>query len=88
MIKNYMEILVDEVFSEINYKYKICDNKTCIDDIKSIALNNLQPKYFTSSATEAEKKAFLLDKQRRISAVASLVSAKQVVCGKCKKNEE
>jgi competence protein ComFB len=88
MIKNYMEILVDEIFDEIRTNYKICDNKTCIDDIKSVALNNLQPQYFTSTATDSEKMAFLLDKQRRITVMASIISAKETVCKNCKKNED
>ncbi|MFS8541124.1 MAG: late competence development ComFB family protein [Tissierellales bacterium] len=88
MIKNYMEILVDEIFDEISKNYKICTNETCIDDIKSVALNNLQPQYFTSDVSESEKKAFLLDKQRRIAVMASIISAKETVCKNCKKNED
>lgn len=88
MIKNYMEILVDEIFDEISRNYKICINETCIDDIKSVALNNLQPQYFTSDISESEKKAFLLDKQRRIAVMASIISAEKIVCKHCKKNED
>lgn len=88
MVKNYMEILVDEIFQEVNIKYKVCDNKKCINDIKSVALNNLEPKYFTSAGSEGEKKAFLLDKQRRISVVASIIEAKKIICKNCRKNED
>lgn len=88
MIKNYMEILVDEIFNEINAKYKICDDQKCVEDIKSTALNELQPKYFTSSSDEAEKKAFLLDNQRRISVIASIIAAQKAMCSNCKKNED
>ncbi len=88
MLKNYMEILVDEIYDEISGNYKICNNEKCIHNIKAVALNNLQPKYFTTDASEAEKKAFLLDKQRRISVMASIIEAKKTVCDDCKKNED
>lgn len=58
MIKNYMEILVDEVYSEIKGSYKKCICPNYDTDIKSIALNNLTPKYFLSSDSEGKKRLF------------------------------
>ncbi len=49
MLKNYMEILVDEVYSEVKNKYSICQCEKYTKDIKSIALNNLPPVYFLSN---------------------------------------
>lgn len=79
MVKNYMEILVSEVLNEMIDKYQICKCSECIDDIKSIALNNLPQVYFLSNSSESERKAFLLDRQRRISVLAKVVVAIQVI---------
>ncbi len=50
-----MEILVDEVYSEVKNKYSICQCEKYTKDIKSIALNNLPPVYFLSNVSEGEK---------------------------------
>lgn len=83
MIKNYMELLVDEIFNEIKTSYGICNEKKCQHDIKSIALNNLPTAYFKFDATEADKKAFLLERQRRISVLAKVAEAADIVCNTC-----
>ncbi len=88
MLKNYMEILVDQVFNEVIDKYDICVNESCSNDIKAIALNNLKPVYFLSSVNEGEKKAFLLDRQRKITVLAKITEAVDVVCGKCEDKQQ
>lgn len=79
MAKNHMEILVGEIVNEVIQNYDICKCDDCINDIKSIALNNLEPKYFVSSINEGQKKAFLLNRQTRISVLAKVIEAIQVV---------
>lgn len=88
MIKNYMEILVDEVYNEVKDKYEICKYEEYIDDIKSIALNNLPPVYFLSNVSEGEKKAFLLDRQRKITVLAKITEAVEIVSKKCKHDKK
>ncbi|GFN36547.1 late competence development ComFB family protein [Tepidimicrobium xylanilyticum] len=88
MVQNYMEVLVDEIFEEIKHLCKSCKKPYYQDDIKSVALNNLPPVYFLSSTTDAEKKAFLLDRQRRITVLAALTQAKDIVCDKCRYTKE
>lgn len=88
MIKNYIEILVDEIFDEIKESYGICNEEKCKHDIKSIALNNLPTAYFKSDATDAEKKAFLLERQRRISVLAKVAEAADIVCSKCTRKQK
>ncbi len=82
MLKNYMEILVDEVYSEVKNKYSICQCEKYTKDIKSIALNNLPPVYFLSNVSEGEKKAFLLDRQRKITVLAKITEAVEIVVKK------
>lgn len=80
MVKNYMELLVDEVYQEIRPLYSNCNIDPCVHDIKSMALNNLPPAYFKENISEGEKKAFLLDRQRRISVLAKVAQAADYIC--------
>ncbi len=79
MNKNYMEILVDEITNDVLKQYDICKCENCIDDIKSIALNNLPPAYFLSNVNEGEKRAFLLNRQKRVSVLAQVAEAIKIV---------
>lgn len=82
MVKNYMEILVSETINDVIKDYDICTCDDCLNDIKSIALNNLPPVYFLSSTDESQKKAFLLDRQRKISVLAKVAEAIEIVSKK------
>lgn len=88
MIKNYMEILVDEIYNEIKNLYGNCDIEECKHNIKSMALNNLPPAYFNLNASEASKKAFLLERQRRITVLAKVAEAADSICSKCSKKHK
>ena len=83
MIKNYMELLVDEIYNEVKSLYGNCNEDDCVHDIKAMALNNLPPIYFKYDASEGEKKAFLLQRQRRITVLAKVAEAADLVCSKC-----
>lgn len=49
MLKNYMEIVVDDILSDILRKKDLkCECKMCINDIKAITLNNLKPMYVST----------------------------------------
>lgn len=84
MLQNYMELLVNEVYTEVKNKYLVCEKPECKNDVKSLALNNLPPVYFLSSVSDGEKAAFLVDRQRKISVLSQLTQAAEVVCGQCK----
>ena len=84
MLKNYMEVLVDEIYSEVQSIYKDCKTEKCVEDIKSVALNNLPPMYFSNNIDEGTKKAFLLERQRRITVLAKVPEAADIVCANCK----
>lgn len=88
MIKNYMELLVDEVFQEVKSIYSNCITEKCIHDIKSTALNTLPPMYFDYDSQESEKKAFLLDRQRRITVLAKIAKAAEAICATCNENTD
>ena len=59
-----------------------------MDDIKSIALNKLPPVYFLSGITEGEKKAFLLDRQRKITVLAKITEAVKIIAKKHEDDEK
>lgn len=83
MVQNYMELLVDEIYNEVKYIYGNCNVDNCIHDIKSMALNNLPPAYFKYDESEGVKKAFLLERQRRITVLARVAEAANLVCSNC-----
>lgn len=83
MIKNYMELLVDEIYDEVKSLYGNCNIDDCTHDIKTMALNNLPPVYFKYDVAEGEKKAFLLERQRRITVLSRVAEAANLVCSKC-----
>jgi len=54
IVKNHMEDVVNYLMPSIleNYNEQICLCDRCKADIKAIALNFLEPKYFTSDTGE------------------------------------
>lgn len=49
MLKNYMEVVVENYLPDILKEYEgICKCESCIEDIKAIVLNNLKPMYVVS----------------------------------------
>ncbi|SHK10489.1 Late competence development protein ComFB [Geosporobacter subterraneus DSM 17957] len=80
MFKNYTEILVREVISEYKRNHKTTALEAAEEDIIKTVLNRMQPKYFLSSSTEGEKKAYLLDKQLRLNALIEIAAAAGEVC--------
>lgn len=83
MIKNHMETLVDEIFNEVETLYDECLTEKCIHNIKARALNNLPTCYLDYDADEGEIKAFLLERQRRITVLAQIAEAAESICSLC-----
>ena len=52
IVRNHMEDVVERLTPTLMSKYDLCQCDRCIADIKAIALNYLQPKYFTSESGE------------------------------------
>ena len=83
MIKNYMEILVDEIYNEIKSSLDHCATDDCVHNIKSMALNNLTPKYFLTTDEAGSKNNFLLSPQGRISVLTQLIESSRLLCANC-----
>lgn len=86
MIKNYTEVLVDEIYNEMKSALDDCHSKKCEHNIKSMALNDLPASYFDFDSTEADIKAYLLDRQRRITVLTKVAEASEIICNDCRKN--
>lgn len=91
-LKNYMEILVDEVLpGMLVNEQEICHCDRCILDIKAIALNRLAPKYIVSDLGEIYRRYDDVSKQLEIDAIEAIMKSIELV-KKCPrhdaKNEE
>lgn len=80
MVKNYMEIVVDNILKKILPDYNnLCKCEKCCDDIKAIALNNLKPIYVVTNAGNLYAKVNELEIQFSTDIVKELVKAIEVV---------
>lgn len=86
MIKNYTEVLVEEIYNEMKSSLNDCKSEKCEHNIKSMALNNLPTSYFDYDSTESDIKAYLLDRQRRITVLAKVAEVSEIICNDCRKN--
>lgn len=79
-LKNYMEILVDEVLpGMILNEQEICKCDRCILDIKAIALNRLAPKYIVSDIGEIYRRYDDVSKQLEIDAIEAIMRSIELV---------
>jgi competence protein ComFB len=79
-LKNYMEILVDEILPMmLDKENQICKCEKCILDIKAIALNRLPPKYIVRDIGEIYRRYDELGKQLEIDAMEAILRAIDLV---------
>lgn len=76
MLKNYMEIVVDEVFPSVIEEHELkCDCERCIADIKALTLNDLKPMYVVSEKGVLYTKLNELSNQFKADVWTSLMRA-------------
>ncbi len=83
MLKNYMEILSEEVLKDLLKKHELkCSCERCMEDIKAIALNNLKPMYVVT------EKGILYSRleDMGIQFKADIISALMMAIGKVEKH--
>ena len=79
-LKNYMEVLVDEILPSMLLKEEeICKCEKCVLDIKAIALNRLPAKYIVSDIGEIYRRYDELGKQLEIDVVEAILRAIELV---------
>lgn len=80
MLKNYMEIVVEDVLPKVLKQRELkCDCEICIADIKAIALNNLKPMYIASDKGIVYTKLNELNNQFNADTVRNLMDAIKIV---------
>lgn len=81
MVKNYMEIVVEDILPSVLEDEDLeCKCDRCLDDIKALTLNNLDPKYV---ATEKGIIFIKLD-QFSVQSKADIVREITIAIGKVK----
>ncbi|MGO1469746.1 MAG: late competence development ComFB family protein [Tissierella sp.] len=76
MLKNYMEIVVEDVLPDLIKEHKLkCDCQICIEDIKAITLNNLKPMYIVSHKGIVYSKLNELNNQFNADTVRGIMDA-------------
>lgn len=76
MLKNYMEVIVDIILPGVIDKYNnICKCSKCINDIKALALNSLQPHYVVTEKGQVYTKINELEIQFRADTIRAIVNA-------------
>lgn len=80
MIKNYMEIMVENFLPTVLDKYSdICKCEKCIDDIKAITLNNLKPLYVVTEEGNIFARINELSIQFKADVLGALTKAIEIV---------
>ena len=77
--KNYMETLVEEVYSRCKDSLPCCTCERCRDDVIAYALNRLPPRYAVTPEGGVYTKITGLERQYYTDIVAALTQAAQVV---------
>lgn len=80
MLKNYVEIVVDELLPNVLDKYSdICKCQRCVEDIKAISLNNLKPLYVATETGFVYAKVNDLRTQFTTDVITELMNAIEIV---------
>lgn len=83
MVKNYTEVIVDEVMADLIRSEKdgffSCQCEDCLDCVRAIALNKLKPFYITCKVGEVFGKYKNMDYQQKSDVVVEVVRAKEIV---------
>lgn len=80
MLKNYMEIVLDEALPTVLEKYNnICTCERCIEDIKAIALNKFMPLYVVTEKGTVYSKINQLNVQFAADVISEITQAIEIV---------
>lgn len=83
MVKNFMEIVVDQVLGDLLNKPEeclfSCSCERCIDSIKAISLNHLKPFYITTRQGEVFGTYCTKEVQNNVNVLSEILRAKQIV---------
>ena len=78
-LKNYMEILVEQMFDTSTENLDICKCEKCKLDIKAIALNSLKPRYAVTHKGSVYVKLNMLGQQFSTDVLSAIVRGAMIV---------
>ena len=78
-LKNYMEVIVEEMIDSVLRDIKSCTCENCRFDIAAIALNNLPPRYAVTREGTLYSKLNLLQQQYDIDVITQITKAAEIV---------
>jgi competence protein ComFB len=80
MLKNYMEVIVEHTLPNIIEGYtNLCKCEICVNDIKALSLNKLQPLYMVTETGNMFLKLNELQVQFKTDVTAQIVQAVETV---------
>jgi competence protein ComFB len=82
ILKNYMELCVDEMATKLMKEANVCSCENCKLDVMAMALNVLPPKYVVTTHGELFTKINMLHQQYDVDIVMELSKAIEVVKNK------
>jgi competence protein ComFB len=74
-----MELLVDEAIAKQSKHFRVCKCEQCVEDIKCLALNRLEPHYVSSDKGELFTKASTLAAQNKMDIDIAVMTAFNIV---------
>lgn len=77
--RNYMEIMVEEIYDEIKPEMTCCTCSRCRDDTIAFALNHLPTRYVVTDSGELFARANALQRQYRTDIIAILQQAADII---------
>ncbi len=80
-LKNYMEILVNQMFDMATQDMEVCKCDRCKLDIMAVALNQLQPRYVVSDESYLYVKLSMLQQQFSTDIIAAITKGTMIVSG-------
>lgn len=89
MVKNYVEVFVDELLADMLSKKDIlpCACESCLDSIRAITLNHMKPFYITHRAGEVFGEYRNKETQYRADILTELARAIEIVAKNPKHSE-
>lgn len=78
-IKNYMEVIVFNLMSEVLPDINVCKCDKCRLDIAAIALDDLPPKYIVTEKGELYTKIDALQQQFEVDVISAITKAAVLV---------
>ena len=77
--RNLMEILLEELFDEMEPQLNCCTCETCRSDIIALTLNSLPPRYVCTPTGEIMTKLKQITAQSKADAMAALARVAEMV---------